>query len=336
MTSQELTNPAKQNQVFTLSVSSELIFNFLSAILLVTAAWQCVRLQDVTRDTTAETARRWALAALAVALVSCIVGLDSFHVSIRLQSALRYFAAVLLLTPLIAVLGARRPGAAAWPWFVLLPLVVVLQWPSISQLFSGRDTTPIEIPTPTVVGFLLVLVMGAGNFIGTSNTGSILAAASGSCLILAPSTEWLDADQSWAFCAGSLLIMWAGVRVRHSLIRSLPDKSEKCASVRLQALWSTFRDLYGLVWAGRVADRVNQFADREAWDVRLTLDGFVRCTPDTAGNCVPPNDPQGQPLSVPDRPVQVLCWVLRRFLDQPFIRRFLADDLWQRISGAEC
>ncbi|MEZ6148255.1 MAG: hypothetical protein R3B91_23050 [Planctomycetaceae bacterium] len=40
-----------------------------------------------------------------------------------------YSVALLSLCPPIAVLGARRPGAAAWTWFVILPMLAVLGWP---------------------------------------------------------------------------------------------------------------------------------------------------------------------------------------------------------------
>ncbi|NQV22828.1 MAG: hypothetical protein HQ518_00550, partial [Rhodopirellula sp.] len=73
-----------------------------------------------------------------------------------------YFSAVVLLCPGIAVLGARRPGASTWAFFVLLPLVLVLMWPALASFQLARPEHPIEVEIPALVGFALVLIMSAG------------------------------------------------------------------------------------------------------------------------------------------------------------------------------
>lgn len=234
-------------------------------------------------------------------------------VSPRNRSAVQYLAAVMLLTPLIAILGARRPGANAWPWFVVLPLIVVLQWPSISQLMSGSADTPIELPTPTLIGFLFVLVMGTGNYFGTFNTGAAMMAAVGTVLIVLPLTEWGPVQSSWPLPAGCMLLAFAGSLLPGRYLEAAPTAD--CENPDLRQLWTDFRDLYGIVWAKRVMDRVNQFAERESWDVRVGLDGFVSSS-------------DGQPTdAVSDRAVEILCWVLRRFVDPVFLQRYLPQRL---------
>ncbi|MEQ9410057.1 MAG: hypothetical protein RIK87_20135 [Fuerstiella sp.] len=345
--------------------------NLLSLVAVAGAAWQVHRLVHVTTGTTAEAARRWGLAALLVCLLAAAVRLPWLSVTIRLQTALQYAAAVMLLTPLVAVLGARRPGANAWPWFVTLPLVAVLQWPSLSQLWSGRAATAIEIPTPTVIGFLFVLLMGAGNYFGTRHTLAALIGSVGVFLLVLPVSEWTDAAAVWPFPAGCLLLMMSALMIRTAVV-STPDSSEQIPADNTHRLWIEFRDLYGIVWAKRVMDRVNQFADRESWTVQLTLDGFVdQPSGQGASGQVPSeHDPSEQSASeqsasghgssgqgpsssgrgnvpdshnfsallcatVPDRAVIVLCWLLQRFVDRSYLRRFEPETLIRQSLVAE-
>ncbi|MCA9049752.1 MAG: hypothetical protein KDA89_13545 [Planctomycetaceae bacterium] len=303
----------------------------------------------ITRHTTADPARFWAIsAAVAVLITGGFRGMPG-SASLRVTAAFQYFAVVMTLTPYVHMLGARRPGVRAWPWFVVCPLVLVLLWPAVSQLTTGRSDFPVEIPSPTVFGFLLVLLMGTGNYFGTSLTSASLAAAAGTTLVLLPTTEWMSFENDWAFSAGCVLIAFAGTLIpQHFFVRH-PEKSADStaedgtiiAGTRrtgeseapteptgdAQLLWADFRDVYGMVWAKRVADRVNQFAQRENWNVRLSVFGFVAASQcrETAGAdsaelpCVPSSD-------IPERSVRVLCWVLRRFVDPPFIAQYLPVD----------
>lgn len=288
--------------------------NFLALICLLFLLKCVVGIKIWTRNTSAESARLWAIAAVLACVASVACQWPALGVSPRDRSAVQYLAAVMLLTPFIAILGARRPGANAWPWFVVLPLVVVLQWPSISQLMAGHIETAIEVPTPTLIGFVFVLIMGTGNYFGTLNTGSALMCAVGTLLTVLPLTDWMSAHNTWALPVGCVLLAFAA-----SLLpgRYTDDTETVPLANRedsdLDQLWTDFRDLYGIVWAKRVMDRVNQFAAREHWDVRLNLYGFVIHTNGQATK------------AVADRPIEILCWVLRRFVDPPFLLRYLPN-----------
>lgn len=227
----------------------------------------------------------------------------------------------MLLTPLIAILGARTPGATAWPWFVVIPLVVILQWPSLSQLAANQQSTAVEIPTPTIIGFFFILVMGAGNYFGTALTFAGLIGSTAVVVFLLPVTEWMQPDNAVAFPCGCLLLGWAAVLVTGHMKRLVPRTSAKSDDV--DGLWRAFCDIYGMVWTKRVMDRVNQFAERESWDVRLSLDGFVSW---------PQNHDEKsftvQPIAqAARRRIQILAWVLKRFVDEPFLRRFVSSDI---------
>ncbi|MCP4513242.1 MAG: hypothetical protein GY826_43355, partial [Fuerstiella sp.] len=228
--------------------------NAVALPLLLFVAWQIVRLKPITRATTAAGALYWAFTAVAACLVTAVCHLETVAVTPRTGSVLQYLSAVLLLTPLVHILGARRPGITAWPWFVVLPLIAVLQWPAASELLGNTSDAAIRIPSPTVVGYLLVLLMGSGNYFGTACTSSMLLGVSGVTLILLPVTEWVAFSEKRLFLPGCTMLATAAALLPRQFFRQHVAEREH------GQLWSDFRDLYGLVWAMRVMDRVNQFA----------------------------------------------------------------------------
>ncbi len=297
----------------------------LALPLLLFVAWRTFQLHTITRATTAAGAQIWAIVAIVACLITAVCRLDVMGVTPRIGSVLQYLSAVLLLTPLIHILGARRPGITAWPWFVIVPLIVVLQWPAASEVMGDTSDVAIQIPSPTVIGFLLVLLMGSGNYFGTCCTTSMLCGAAGATLIVLPVTEWAAFSDQWLFPLGCVMLAIAAALLPQRLFcRDTADLSSA-------QLWSDFRDIYGIVWAKRVMDRVNQFAEREHWDVRMTLDGFEAVP---AGIVASRDDSLpaaggSQPSSVipAARSWQVLCWVLRRFAEPEFLQRYLPDSV---------
>jgi hypothetical protein len=307
---------------------SFLFMNAVAIPLLLFVAWRTLRLHAITRKTTAAGALCWAVVAVLACLVTAVCHLEMVTVTPRIGSVMQYLSAVLLLTPLIHILGARRPGITAWPWFVVLPLIMVLQWPAVSELMGDNSDAAIRIPSPTVIGFLLVLLMGSGNYFGTACTSSMLCSATGATLIVLPVTEWVAFSEEWLFLLGCTMLAIAAALLPRQFFR------EDTADLTPSELWSDFRDLYGIVWAKRVMDRVNQFAEREHWDVRMTLDGFhsVPTEPEDMENSgvnsqAPESDAQSVPVVPAARSWQVLCWVLRRFVEPEFLRRYLPNSV---------
>ena len=246
-----------------------------------------------------------------------------------------YFSAIMLLTPLISILGARKPGADAWPWFVVLPMILVLLWPVIPQLLQGSHRESLEIGTPAVIGILLITMMGAGNFFGTGHTSAVMIFVVAVALYLLPVSGWLPADACPHPVWPTTLLAVASVLVAER-IHFLETQIRAASDLRQRAdrVWSLFRDLYGIVWSKRVMDRINQFVPREKWTVQLTLDGFASA----ADSCVSAITADGiqvstsessaaAPADISDdllqRPLEIMCWVMKRFASQDWLSQRL-------------
>ena len=290
--------------------------NWVTCAIAVALFFSLVNRRHLLQHTSMQSAWRWAMAAACILLFA--VTLRVLHAgSLQLQSLLQYSAAVFALTPFIDVLGARRPAHAAWPWFVIAPMILVLHWPAISQLAAENAASAIEIPTPTFVGFLLVVLMGCGNYFGSGNMPSAFLAAPGIIFIALPVSEWSNFSNPWMLPTGAFLMLAAVTLAIGGRREKITDTDDLPAH---DALWTDFCSLYGMVWGKRVMDRVNQFAERESWSVRMSVFGFVR-HPEGTG------DQNATAVKqIDDRPLQILTWVLRRFLDREFLLRYLPES----------
>ena len=261
----------------------------------------------------------WMIAALLAVLSHAVLAMPALQMSDAVTSAAAYFATTMLLTPLVTTLGARRPGIAPWHWFVVLPMVVVLQWPAASQLFGSHWRVPVELNAPATMGVLVVLVMSAGTLLGTNATSFTLVYSFGIVVLLTSVTRFQSAQSPVAAC-GYILILTAiwlalrNVRLCQNQLRNAVTTSE-----RVHAVWRMFSGLYGFAWTRRVQDRINQFAPREQWTVRLTSAGFERLDGSS-----PTHDELQKPL-------ESFIWVLTRFADEGWLQQVLnpqnPDDL---------
>ncbi len=223
-------------------------------------------------------------------------------------SQLWYAVAVLGLCPWIAVLGARRPTVRVWNWFVLVPLAAVLLWP-VALCWMPRGPDRLILETPHLIGFVLVLIMGTGNFLGTIRTPLALGMIAVEAGLLW-SVRVVDdtghlAPLLRSMSAGLLFSLVLGATASRWPVR--PPESP------WQRLWDDFRNSFGIVWANRLAERVNAEAARGNWSIRLQPGGFVSTTPGSA----PDFAPNGAQLD------HTLRWLLRRFVDEEWINERL-------------
>lgn len=255
-----------------------------------------------------------------------------------------YLVSTLLLTPLVSVLGARMPAGRAWSVFVVLPLVIVLCWPALSEAWNMRNPAPIDVGTPASLGFLLVLVMAYGNYFGSGNTTAATLYAAGIMIRMWPVTGWrpmiaLEPHQAILLTDG---LPAAAAFLGYSRICKLHKMPASTHAQAANRLWLTFRDLFGIVWAKRVMDRMNLFATREQWAVLLTLDGFTEPQPEhqaksndhkktSTTDALPSEQTANIERQMPDtsstlhRPMTVLCWLLTRFASESWLKTWTRD-----------
>ena len=290
------------------------IFGLISIVAALSSVLLAFRIRSMISVWTAWQAWNWMIVALLSALLHAILSLPPLHVSDAVTSSAAYFATTMLLTPLVTLLGARRPGIAAWHWFIVLPMVVVLQWPAISQLFGSHGRSPLELSAPATMGVVVVLLLSSGTLMGTSSTGVALAYSS-AILILLASTTGNKSAQFPVTAFAPILMMTAMWMARRNLDAHLTRlRTATTALLRIQTVGEIFSSLYGFAWTRRVQDRINQFAPRERWSVRLTATGFNRLD----GNA-PTDDELQQPL-------EAFVWVLSRFADEGWLRHVLKHE----------
>jgi hypothetical protein len=272
------------------------------AVLLVLA-----RMKPLFAGLTVRHSWRWAVAAALSLLVSVAMSGRFFTVSSAVSSLLQLLSAVLMLTPAVSTLGARNPGVNAWQFFVVVPLIIVLLWPGLSDLISSRGQEPLRLGVPAFSGVCLVLLMSMSTCVGTSLTFASLFCFLAVSLSLFPAMGWLDPLSFWPSAVPFLLLTAVALAARSIKISLRVIEMAQTRSELVDASWALFQDLYGLVWARRIQERVNQFASREQWSVLLTHEGF--------------RDRDGKAPSDEDleKPRDALRWVLSRFADDQWI-----------------
>lgn len=273
------------------------------------------------RATTLGAAWVWAALAFSLWAGSWMSNLGLCIASKSGADHLWYGSAVLALCPAIAVLGSRRPGTRVWTWFIQVPLLLVLGWPVLSLWLQGSELRGLQLETPQLVAYLLVLVMGTGNYCGTRFTLPVLCfAAACACLAVSSSAAcpaWL-ADREWSRTWSTGLLVAAVL-----LASRVRGRSTQVVN-RFDQLWLDFFDTFGVVWGRRIQDRVNFIAEKERWPTRLELQGFIWT--DTT------EQPSQQTMTDETRAItdaarataearveHTFRWLLRRFVDPSWI-----------------
>ena len=254
------------------------------------------------------------VAAWLVWLVVAIVTLPQFPLR-RWADSLWFLAAVIALVPPIAVLGARRPTSRVWTWFVLVPLVLVFAWPVVPDLWSGARPSTFSLEAPVVVGYMLVLVMGAGNYLGLAHTVSAMLWMAGLLLIvlpLCPATQGLVPDawsgRAWGtgcLAAAGWIADWQAAR-RYSANNSRSP---------FDRAWSDFRELFGIVWAKRIQERFNDDARSRGLSLRL---GFLGLEEAPGGHSSTGFDAPSLAAAESS-----LRWLLQKFVDAEWLEKRL-------------
>lgn len=240
--------------------------------------------------------------------------------------SLWFLAAITALVPPIAVLGARRPTSRVWTWFVLVPLVLVFAWPVLPVLVSGAGPAAFNLEAPVVVGFALVLIMGAGNYLGLAHTISASLWMAGLALVvlpLCPATNGPLLDVWSGRAGGTCCLAAAGwIADRQAARRRLANDSR----LPFNRAWSDFRELFGIVWSKRIQERFNEEARGKGLTLRLGFEGLEDASGGRSSDSFDAASLAAAEAS--------LRWHLQKFVDPEWIDQRLTVPSEPRPAGS--
>jgi len=215
------------------------------------------------RGTTLVAPVLWGIAAVAMIMVSGTFGPpgtadDHF---------LGYAAAIFLLAPGLAVLGAKRPQNGAWQ-FIVGSFVGILMLPVFNGLAVGDHQPHVHALFRWLI--LAVFLVGMVNYLPTVHRVSIMASWFG---LFVPLGIYIPGDFFGRPSAADALAL-VGINLGLAAAWNLSWKRRR-APRGMQRLWSDFRDAYGMVWGLRVAERLNVAARRHGWPVEFAWRGIL-------------------------------------------------------------
>lgn len=278
---------------------SDILLATAATVGLVSEVPVLLKLRTALRGTTLTMAWSWLAAAWVLWTGTWVANLFA-ELPAALFDQLWYGTGLVALCPPIAVMGARRPMSRVWGWFVLLPLILVLGWPAASAWGPGFDRAPWVLEEPVLAGYALVLFMGIGNYAGTRYAIPALLYGVAAALLVSPLcppvAAWLPSAAVCRTAATLCTFAAAGI----GLARAVGHR--RAAGHRLDRVWHDFRDTFGIVWARRIQERLNETARKANWGVLLGTSGF---------------ESSSDPAVAED----ALRWLLRRFVDLDWINR---------------
>jgi hypothetical protein len=163
----------------------------------------------------------------------------------------KYMLAMASFCPQMALLGARRPQHRGWA-FIVATFWLVLALPAF-EVWLTRPGQSIEAAAARSMLLLVLLGVSLGNLAPTTHRFAGIAIVFGQWLLIAPWISYagydLPAADYWGrtICLAGLLA--ALLRPR----REYPGASE------FDRVWLAYRDLFGGLWALRIAERFNAY-----------------------------------------------------------------------------
>jgi hypothetical protein len=233
------------------------------------------------RGTTLAAPAAWATAAAAtIAAVEALLALQPQLEYSLSGSILRYAASVGTFTPIVAVLGAKRPQDRGWQW-VVLSLWVVLLAPAGQAWVARSGSLALSLPWKGLVVMLMAATIM--NYGPTRHVSAALAFNAGQVFLLAPylSPEHMPTEETPVARAFGLICLlvaaaftkWPPLPKYHNAVAASAGPGNSLAI--FNARWLAFRNAWGAFWALRVMQRINETARLSAWPVSLDWRGFT-------------------------------------------------------------
>jgi hypothetical protein len=230
--------------------------DLLAALLLWTGTYPLAKALRANRTTTLWQSLVWALVAWSAWIGAAWVRALQIGREERLAA---YGALCLTGCAGIAVLGARRPGAAAWN-FVVVGLLAVLMLPILNGMGEPRLESAQEIFL--AVTFLVPVL----NYLPTRLGPSAVLTAAGCGWEMARLLGWISPTRSpWL---GLFLLALTPWTAWVALAVGEPASSE------VDRLWLAYRDRFGFVWGQRMREQFNRAAHHAGWPVELRWSGL--------------------------------------------------------------
>ena len=229
------------------------------------AAGCCVlwRIGQQVRNTTLVPVWRWSVVA-----GMAVVAVETLSPAASVQQW-RFVAATVTVCPAIAMLGAKRPQSGAWQW-VVLSLWIVLAMPAVEYwLRDAADVRLSRLRQAFLFGLILLSWCNAalGRYGGPATLLAIAQA-----LLFAPHLGWTTAAWNDATAMAAIVAANVGIGWGRDFGRLSPRRPQELPQ---QHAWRDFRDLFGLFWSLRLAERFNVDARRAGWPERLGWTGFT-------------------------------------------------------------
>lgn len=228
----------------------------LEGLLLLTGFYPLGLALRANRRTTLWQPLLWAVSAWGVWTAVAALRFAGTERSVRLTP---YLALCLTGCAGIAVLGARRPGVAAWN-FVVVGLLAVLLLP----VLNGMGEPRLETAQALFLGVALLVPLA--NYLPTRLGLAALLLGAG-CL-----TEMafvLSSDLPPAMLDGGITLLavspWAALLLMR--YRAAPRTD-------FNRMWLAYRDRFGFVWGQRIREQFNRAIHHAGWSVVLRWGGL--------------------------------------------------------------
>ena len=183
---------------------------------------------------------------------------------------LRFVAAAATFSPLMAVLGAKRPQHWGWQW-VVASLWAVLVWPAGQAALAG---TGMDLFVAWKLFLLALVGMGLVNYLPTRYWSAAMLVAVGQ-LALLWEFLWPHQQQPIDHLPLAGLASFLAATVAAFLSHRWNAKNQESNTLESHTTrWLSFRDAFGLLWGLRILGRVNETAELKKWPMRLHWNGF--------------------------------------------------------------